>query len=153
MAEYQLTWILDTLRRTDYSRLERAGETYVDYMGGAIYPESLVKIHTDFLKHSILGNTHSVSNRWIYALFLRFESYRLIPSSKLSLKCADEARMAVLTHFRASSEYTVIFTPNASGALKLVAESFPFASGSNLIIGADSHNSVSCTPISFVTLT
>jgi hypothetical protein len=82
-----------------------------------------------------------------------FESYRLIPSSKLSLKCADEARMAVLTHFRASSEYTVIFTPNASGALKLVAESFPFASGSNLIIGADSHNSVSCIPISFVALT
>ncbi|KAF9478117.1 PLP-dependent transferase [Pholiota conissans] len=94
-------------------------------MGGAIYPESLIKAHTDFLKRSILGNTHSVSN-----------------SSKLSLKCADEARMAVLTHFRASSDYTVIFTPNASGALKLVAESFPFVDGSNLVIGADSHNSV-----------
>ncbi|KAF8963609.1 pyridoxal phosphate-dependent transferase [Flammula alnicola] len=87
--------------------------------------QSLIKVHTDFLNRNILGNTHSVSN-----------------SSKLSLKCADEARLAVLTHFKASSEYTVIFTANASGALKLVAESFPFASGSNLIIGADSHNSV-----------
>ena len=64
-------------------------------------------------------------------------------SSKLSLKCADEARQAVLTYFNVSpSEYTVIFTANASAALKLVAESFPFAGGSNLIIGADSHNSV-----------
>ena len=61
--EYRLTWILDTLRRTDYARLERAGETYVDYMGGALYPESLVRVHTNFLNHNILGNTHSVSNR------------------------------------------------------------------------------------------
>lgn len=62
-AEYRLTWILDTLRRTDFARLERAGETYVDYMGGALYPESLVRVHTNFLNGNILGNTHSVSNR------------------------------------------------------------------------------------------
>lgn len=61
--EYQLTWILDTLRRTDYSRLERNAETYVDYMGGALYPESLIRVHTSFLNRHILGNTHSVSNR------------------------------------------------------------------------------------------
>lgn len=61
--EYHLTWILDTLRRSDFSRLDLTGETYVDYMGGAIYPESLVRVHTDFLNRSILGNTHSVSNR------------------------------------------------------------------------------------------
>jgi len=61
--EYQLTWILDTLRRTDYGRLERAGETYVDYMGGALYPESLIRVHTEFLNRNVLGNTHSVSNR------------------------------------------------------------------------------------------
>lgn len=61
--EYQLTWILDTLRRTDFSRLDRTGETYVDYMGGSLYPESLIRVHTDFLSRSVLGNTHSVSNR------------------------------------------------------------------------------------------
>jgi len=61
--EYRLTWILDTLRRTDYARLESAGETYVDYMGGALYPGSLVRVHTNFLNRNILGNTHSVSNR------------------------------------------------------------------------------------------
>jgi selenocysteine lyase/cysteine desulfurase len=123
--EYEQTSIIDTLRRTDFARLARGNETYVDYMGGAIYPESLVKTHSDFLSRNILGNTHSVSN-----------------SSKLSLQCADEARDAVLRHFGASSEYTVVFTSNASGALKLVGESFPFAGGSKLVIGVDSHNSV-----------
>ncbi|KAF9529749.1 pyridoxal phosphate-dependent transferase [Crepidotus variabilis] len=94
-------------------------------MGGSLYPESLIRVHTDFLNNSILGNTHSVSN-----------------SSKLSLKLADEARQAVLSHFNASSDYTVIFTANASAALKLVGEAYPFIGGSNLIVGADSHNSV-----------
>ena len=61
--EYQLTWILDTLRRTDFSRLDETGETYVDYMGGSIYPESLLRSHIAFLNANVLGNTHSVSNR------------------------------------------------------------------------------------------
>ncbi|TFK65561.1 PLP-dependent transferase [Pluteus cervinus] len=123
--EYKLTWILDTLRRTDYARLERTGETYVDYMGGALYPESLIRVHTDFLNDNVLGNTHSVSN-----------------SSRLSLKCADEARAAVLSYFKAPPEYTVVFTANASSALKLVGESYPFTGGSAFVLGADSHNSV-----------
>ena len=63
--EYKLTWTLDSLRRNDFGRLDRSGETYVDYMGGALYPESLITAHTEFLHRSILGNTHSVSNRWV----------------------------------------------------------------------------------------
>jgi len=74
LLEYQLTWILDTLRRTDYTRLDRTGETYVDYMGGALYPESLISVHTKFLCTNILGNTHSVSNRCIYALPYRIQA-------------------------------------------------------------------------------
>ena len=60
--QYQLTWILDALRRCDFARLDRSGETYVDYMGGSLYPESLIRVHNGFLQRSILGNTHSVSN-------------------------------------------------------------------------------------------
>lgn len=60
--EYQLTWTLDALRRSDFARLDRSGETYVDYMGGSLYPESLIRVHTGFLHRHILGNTHSVSN-------------------------------------------------------------------------------------------
>ncbi|KAF8234407.1 PLP-dependent transferase [Tricholoma matsutake] len=94
-------------------------------MGGALYPESLIRVHTDFLNRSVMGNTHSVSN-----------------SSSLSLKCADDARAAVLAFFNAPPEYTVIFTANASGAFKLVGESYPFAGGSSYVLGSDSHNSV-----------
>src|ERR1700721_4433017 len=54
--EYQLTWILDTLRRTDFARLDRTGETYVDYMGAALYPESLIRVHAGFLNNNVLGN-------------------------------------------------------------------------------------------------
>lgn len=70
-----------------------------------------------------------------------------ICSSKLSVRCADEARAAVLSFFKASSEdYTVIFTANATAALKLVGESYPFTNGSSLVLGVDSHNSVRTSP-------
>ncbi|CDO75966.1 hypothetical protein BN946_scf184888.g16 [Trametes cinnabarina] len=123
--QYALTWTLDALRRCDFARLDRNGETYVDYMGGSLYPESLIRVHNVFLQRSILGNTHSVSN-----------------TSQLSAACAMEARQAVLSFFRAPPGYTVVFTANATGALKLIGESFPFGVGSAYVLGADSHNSV-----------
>lgn len=61
--EYKLTWLLDSLRKSDFRRLEKTGEVYVDYMGGSLYPESLVRMHSTFLQENILGNTHSVNNR------------------------------------------------------------------------------------------
>ena len=69
--EYRLTWIIDKLRQTDFARLDRTGETYVDYMGGAMYPESLIRAHTMFLNQNVLGNTHSVSNRYAIGLYAR----------------------------------------------------------------------------------
>jgi len=61
--EYQLTSILDALRRSDFTRISQTGEVYADYMGGALYPESLVHRHCTFLNQNLFGNTHSVSNR------------------------------------------------------------------------------------------
>ncbi|KAJ7358440.1 methyltransferase type 11 [Mycena albidolilacea] len=114
--EYKLTWTLDALRRTDYSRPIDSGETYADYMGGAIYPESLPDS-----RGFKFDTSHSL---------------------RLSAICADEARAAVLAFFRAPpDEYTVIFTPNASGALKLVGESYPLTNESRYTLARDSHNS------------
>ena len=48
----------------------------------------------------------------------------------------------MLDFFRAPPGYTVVFTPNASGALKLVGEAFPFTQDSAYVLSADSHNSV-----------
>jgi molybdenum cofactor sulfurtransferase len=61
--EYQLTWLIDTMRHMEFKRLDRTNEAYDDYMGGCLYPESLVSQHAAFLSTNILGNTHSVSNR------------------------------------------------------------------------------------------
>ena len=60
----------------------------------------------------------------------------------MSSTLAAEAREAVLSFFNAPAGYTVIFTANASAALKLVGESYPFRPGGAFILGADSHNSV-----------
>ena len=65
------------------------------------------------------------------------------PSSQKSAKCAEEARTSVLAFFDApATEYTVIFTSNATGAMRLVGEAFPFAEGGTYVLGMDSHNSI-----------
>ena len=42
----------------------------------------------------------------------------------------------------APEDYIVVFTANATGALKLVGESYPFAPGSRCLLAFDNHNSV-----------
>ena len=39
-------------------------------------------------------------------------------------------------------DYTAVFTANATGALKLVGEAYPFTAGSRLLLTVDNHNSV-----------
>jgi molybdenum cofactor sulfurtransferase len=53
------------------------------------------------------------------------------------------ARAAVLDLFDAPShEYVCVFTTNATGALKLVGEAYPFSNRSSYVLPADCHNSV-----------
>jgi selenocysteine lyase/cysteine desulfurase len=60
-----------------------------------------------------------------------------------STELVDSARAAVLKFFNTTDDdYIVVFTPNASGALKLVGESYPFAEGGHFALCADDHNSV-----------
>jgi selenocysteine lyase/cysteine desulfurase len=55
----------------------------------------------------------------------------------------ERTRDAVLQYFNASpDEYLAIFTQNATGALKLIGESYPFAPGSTYLLTFDNHNSV-----------
>ena len=55
----------------------------------------------------------------------------------------EQSRACVLKYFNASpDEYTVIFTPNSTGALKLVGESYPFEAGDQYLLTFDNHNSV-----------
>src|ERR1044071_9902802 len=53
------------------------------------------------------------------------------------------AREAVLRFFNASAdEWSVVFTANASEALKLVGESYPFDAAGEYLLTFDNHNSV-----------
>jgi molybdenum cofactor sulfurtransferase len=67
--QYSSSWHVDALRRSEYSRLS-PDETYVDYMGGALYPSSLISVHAEFLQSAVLGNTHSESARFVLSSWL-----------------------------------------------------------------------------------
>ncbi len=55
----------------------------------------------------------------------------------------ERARLAVLAHFNAPpDEYVTIFTPNATGACRLVGEAYPFGPRSRLVLTHDNHDSV-----------
>jgi len=122
---YADTAVLDDLRRTDYSRLDGERHVYLDYTGGGLYAESQVRAHAELLSRQVLGNPHSAN-----------------PSSTDATALVEGARRAVLNYFKADDRYTAIFTLNASGALKLVGESFPFSDRSQLLMAFDNHNSV-----------
>jgi molybdenum cofactor sulfurtransferase len=123
---YATTRRLDALRDNEYARLDRGGHVYLDYTAGSLYAESQVRAHLALLADGVFGNPHSLS-----------------PTSSASACLAQRARAQVLEYFGAAEdEYAVVFTPNASGALKLVGESFPFLEGGHYLLTADNHNSV-----------
>lgn len=124
--EYLSTTKLDVLRDVDYARIERDQHVYLDYTGSGLYAESQVLRHQRLLLEDVFGNPHS-SN----------------PTSSASTRLVEEARNAVLQFFHASpKEYVVIFTSNASGALKLVGEAYPFGEQCTYLLTFDNHNSV-----------
>jgi selenocysteine lyase/cysteine desulfurase len=124
--DYLETIGIDELRESEYTRLDNLGHIYLDYTGGSLYPESLVRRHADLLAKNVFGNPHS-SN----------------PSSSASTVYETKVRQDILEFFGANpSEYEVAFTSNASGALKLVGESYPFSPSRKFLLTWDSHNSV-----------
>jgi molybdenum cofactor sulfurtransferase len=123
---YDATKTLDTLRATEYGRLDAQEHVYLDYTGGGLHAECQVREHLELLCSQVFGNPHSTN-----------------PASQAMTTLVDRARQFVLSYFHASpEEYVVIFTPNASGALKLVGESYPFAQGGRYLLTFDNHNSV-----------
>ncbi|MEZ5333145.1 MAG: aminotransferase class V-fold PLP-dependent enzyme [Thermoanaerobaculia bacterium] len=124
--EYVETFPLGELRAREFERLERTGSVYLDYTGGGLYAASQVTLHAGLLQDSVLGNPHSGS-----------------PASALSTWHVEETRQRVLEFFRADpDEWVVVFTANASHALKLVGEAYPFVPGSRFLLTFDNHNSV-----------
>lgn len=117
---------IDELRQAEYGRLDRLGDVYLDYTGGGLYAASQLRRHHELLDGCTLGNPHSDN-----------------PTSAASSELVAEARAAVRQFFNAAEDdYEVVFTANASGALKLVGEAYPFSPGGALLLSYDNHNSV-----------
>jgi len=101
---YSSTVLLDWLRATEYSYLDAGGHVYLDYTGAGLPAQAQVRAHAERIGEGCFGNPHSEN-----------------PTSTASTKLVERARLAVLAHFNAPpEEYAVIFTPNATGACRLV---------------------------------
>jgi selenocysteine lyase/cysteine desulfurase len=123
--EYGATQRVDELRASDYSRIDAQRQVYLDYTGASLAADSQMRRHLALLEAHVFGNPHSAS-----------------PASAATTSLVERARRHVLEWFRAERDYVAVFTLNASAALKLVGESYPFGPGSRLLMSADNHNSV-----------
>ncbi|KKR37762.1 MAG: Cysteine desulfurase [Candidatus Yanofskybacteria bacterium GW2011_GWF1_44_227] len=110
-------------RTAEFPQL-RDGEVYADWTGAALPPVSLISKFATFLTSHLLGNPHS--------------SHR---ASQTASDMVTATRARILSYLNASSdEYDVVFTPNATGAIRIL-EHFVFRGG-ELLLTADNHNSV-----------
>ena len=123
---YRSTTLLDKLRATEYSYLDAGGDVYLDYAGAGLPAQAQLTAHAERMQGRCFGNPHSEN-----------------PASAASTELIERARLAVLAHFNAPpEEYAAIFTPNATGACRLVGESYPFGPRTRLVLTWDNHNSV-----------
>eukprot|EP00727_Mastigamoeba_balamuthi_P011134 m51a1_g6643 putative molybdenum cofactor sulfurase (584) ;mRNA; f:112609-114495 len=123
-GEYGYGGQIEGIVADNFKRLN--GDVYLDNTGAVLYQEGqLANIFRD-LTTTTYGNSHSKN-----------------PSASASDQAIEDARRMILQHFGTSaSEYTVIFTSGATGALRLVAESFPWTNASNFVYLRQNHNSV-----------
>ncbi|MHA4951955.1 aminotransferase class V-fold PLP-dependent enzyme [Micromonospora sp. SD19] len=123
---YAATGRIDELRATEYRHLDADGRVYLDYAGAGVTAQAQVRAHHDRLLAGLYSNPHSEN-----------------PTSAAAGSLVESARRAVLDFFRADpAEYAVVFTPNASGACRLVGEAYDFGRTAPLVLTWDNHNSV-----------
>lgn len=124
--EYITTVRLDELRRTEYGYLDEKNHVYLDYAGAGLAARAQIRSHGSRLESLISGNPHSTS-----------------PASHVSNEWINATRTKVLQFLNASpTEYSVVFTANATAAARLVGEAYPFGRRSKLVLTSDNHNSV-----------
>jgi selenocysteine lyase/cysteine desulfurase len=123
---YGTTARLDELRAAEYPYLDSGGHIYLDYAGAGLAADAQFRTQAGRVRGRCFGNPHSEN-----------------PTSRASTVLIEQAREAVLRYFNASAgEYAVIFTPNATGACRLVGEAYPFWHQPRLVLTADNHNAV-----------
>lgn len=123
---YARTASLDDLREREYGHLDEREQVYLDYAGASLHSRTQLEVVHGLLSGRAFGNPHSYG-----------------PASIASSEHVDGARRRVLAFFGLDpAEYVAIFTPNATGAIRLVGEAFPFDADGYLLLSRDNHNSV-----------
>jgi molybdenum cofactor sulfurtransferase len=121
---YGLGGRLEALRGTEFRRLGAA--VYLDFAGAGLYQESQIREYSDLLTNNVFGNPHSLS-----------------ACSVASQARVESARTAALSFFHTDDDaHDVVFAANATAALKLVGESFPWQQGSIFMHTVANHTSV-----------
>ena len=128
VADGDGTWCSEagqaTLRAAEFSRIGDA--VYLDHAGATLHSETQLAEVMAQLNGKLFGNPHSQNE-----------------SSVRSDDAIHKAREVVLRHFNTDAqEYDIVFTANATAALKLVGESFPWSSDSEFGYTLQNHNSV-----------
>ncbi|MGH3797809.1 MAG: aminotransferase class V-fold PLP-dependent enzyme [Pseudonocardiaceae bacterium] len=124
--EYATTTWLDQLRETEYAYLDELNHDYLDYTGAGLAALAQYRAHYARLARGCFGNPHSEN-----------------PTSLATTALVDSARSKILAYLNApAEEYMAIFTPNTTGACRLVGEGYPFGRRSRLVLTFDNHNSV-----------
>ncbi|GHH76891.1 aminotransferase class V-fold PLP-dependent enzyme [Streptomyces sulfonofaciens] len=117
---------LARLRATEYGYLDENRHVYLDHTGAGLPARSQLARQAERISSGCYGNPHSEN-----------------PTSAASEQLLTGARRAVLRHFNADpQQYAVVFTPNATGAMRLVGEGYPFGRRRRLVLPLDNHNSV-----------
>jgi len=116
----------DELHRFEFAHLAERGESYLDYAGAALYGASQIRAHDEMLRTRLFGNPHSEHG-----------------PSRAATEAIDAMRRRVLAWFGVdAATHIVVFTANASAAIRVVAEAYPFGPERAFILAADNHNSV-----------
>ncbi|CAG8564604.1 226_t:CDS:2, partial [Paraglomus occultum] len=101
---------IDQIREEEYPHLKNG--VYLDHAGTTTYSQSTLDNLKADLTANLYGNPHSKS-----------------PSSMLTTKKVEAVRNQILNYFDATpGDYQVVFTQNATAAIKLVGELFPWQS-------------------------
>ncbi|KAL5320682.1 hypothetical protein ACEPPN_011492 [Leptodophora sp. 'Broadleaf-Isolate-01'] len=104
---------VEVFRDTEYPMMK--GKVYLDHGGSTIYAKSMIDDLSKNLMSNLYGNPHSASD-----------------PALLSGHMVDSIRIQALEFFHADPEhFDLIFTANATAAIKLVGESFRDLAASN----------------------
>lgn len=122
MVQFQAEFSTEE-EKSIFAEFQRLGEnTYLDHAGTTLYSEKQIEYAEKVLKENLFCNPHTC---------------------KVTGDLVDQVRFRILNHFNIdSNNYAVVFTANATAALKMVGEYFDFGTEGRFYYCQENHTSV-----------